>query len=49
MFALAETATAAAQEAAGRELKEETGLEMVRVDRQLPPACYSVGLTDEII
>ena len=37
------------QEAAGRELKEETGLEMVRVDRQLPPACYSVGLTDEII
>ncbi len=37
------------EEAARRELKEETGLELVRVDRALPPACYSVGITDEII
>ena len=37
------------QEAARRELREETGLEMVRVDRVLPPACYSVGLTDQLI
>ncbi|MBQ9262817.1 MAG: NUDIX hydrolase [Clostridia bacterium] len=37
------------QEAAARELREETGLELVKVDRILPPACYSVGLTDEII
>lgn len=37
------------EEAAARELREETGLELVRVDRVLPPACYCVGLTDEII
>lgn len=37
------------QEAAARELYEETGLQVVRVDRILPPACYSVGLTDELI
>ena len=37
------------EEAARRELKEETGLELVRVDRVLPPACYSVGLCDELI
>ena len=37
------------EQAARRELKEETGLEMVRVDRALPPACYSVGLTDQLI
>lgn len=36
-------------EAAARELEEETGLELARVDRALPPACYCVGLTDEII
>ena len=37
------------QDAARRELKEETGLDVVSVDRVLPPACYSVGLTDELI
>ena len=37
------------EEAAERELREETGLELVRVDRVLPPACYSVGITDELI
>ena len=37
------------REAAVRELKEETGLDVVSVDRELPGACYSVGLTDEII
>lgn len=37
------------EEAAKRELQEETGLELVSVDRALPPACYCVGLTDEII
>ncbi len=37
------------EEAAKRELQEETGLELVRVDRVLPPACYSVGITDELI
>ena len=37
------------EEAAKRELREETGLELVSVDRALPPACYCVGLTDEII
>ncbi len=37
------------EEAARRELMEETGLSVVRVDRVLPPACYSVGVTDEII
>ena len=36
-------------DAARRELREETGLELVRVDRALPKCCYSVGLTDEII
>ncbi|MBR5109821.1 MAG: NUDIX hydrolase [Clostridia bacterium] len=36
-------------EAARRELREETGLELVSVDRMLPPACYSVGITDELI
>jgi len=37
------------EDAARRELKEETGLDVVRVDRVLPPACYSVGLTDQLI
>ena len=37
------------EQAAQRELREETGLELVSVDRALPPACYCVGLTDEII
>ena len=37
------------EQAAARELMEETGLELVSVDRVLPPACYCVGLTDEII
>ena len=37
------------EQAAARELMEETGLELVSVDRALPPACYCVGLTDEII
>ncbi len=37
------------EEAARRELQEETGLELVSVDRVLPPACYSVGVTDELI
>ena len=37
------------EQAAARELKEETGLELVRVDRALPPGCYCAGLTDEII
>lgn len=37
------------EEAARRELKEETGLDVIRIDRVLPPACYSVGVTDEII
>lgn len=37
------------RQAAERELREETGLELVRVDRALPPACYSVGLTDQLI
>ena len=37
------------EQAAARELREETGLELVSVDRALPPACYCVGLTDEII
>ncbi|MBR1585851.1 MAG: NUDIX hydrolase [Clostridia bacterium] len=37
------------QQAAARELKEETGLELVKTDRILPSACYAVGLTDEII
>ena len=37
------------EEAARRELMEETGLELVSVDRVLPPACYSVGITDELI
>ena len=37
------------EDAARRELKEETGLELVRVERMLPKCCYSVGLTDEII
>ncbi len=37
------------EQAARRELREETGLELVSVDRALPPACYCVGLTDEII
>ena len=37
------------EEAARRELQEETGLEILRIDRVLPPCCYSVGLTDEII
>ena len=37
------------EDAARRELMEETGLELVSVDRVLPPACYSVGLTDELI
>lgn len=37
------------EEAAKRELLEETGLELVSVDRVLPPACYSVGLCDELI
>ncbi len=37
------------RQAAERELREETGLELVSVDRALPPACYCVGLTDEII
>lgn len=35
--------------AAARELYEETGLQVTRVDRVLPPACYSVGVTDELI
>ena len=37
------------EEAAQRELMEETGLELVSMDRVLPPACYSVGITDELI
>ena len=37
------------EDAARRELREETGLELVRVDRALPKCCYSVGLTDQII
>ena len=37
------------EDAARRELKEETGLEIARVEKLLPPCCYSVGLTDEII
>ena len=37
------------EEATRRELREETGLELVSVDRVLPPACYSVGVTDELI
>ncbi|MBR3739177.1 MAG: NUDIX hydrolase [Clostridia bacterium] len=37
------------EQAAARELREETGLELVSIDRALPPACYCVGLTDEII
>lgn len=37
------------QAAAERELREETGLEIARIDGLLPPCCYSVGLTDEII
>ena len=37
------------EQSAARELKEETGLELVSVDRVLPPACYCVGLTGEII
>ena len=37
------------EQAARRELMEETGLELVKVDRALPPACYSVGLCDELI
>lgn len=37
------------EDAARRELKEETGLEIARIDGLLPPCCYSVGLTDEII
>ena len=37
------------EEAAARELREETGLSIVRVDRVLPPACYSVGVTDQLI
>ena len=37
------------REAAERELREETGLTLLSVDRELPPACYCVGLTDEII
>ena len=37
------------EEAAQRELLEETGLELVSIDRVLPPACYSVGITDELI
>ena len=37
------------EEAAKRELMEETGLELVSIDRILPPACYSVGLCDELI
>ena len=37
------------EEAARRELREETGLELLSVDRALPPACYSVGLCDELI
>jgi len=36
-------------DAAARELREETGLEIASVDRVLPKCCYSVGLTDEII
>ena len=36
-------------QAAARELGEETGLEIVRVEKVLPPSCYSVGVTDEII
>lgn len=35
--------------AAIREIKEETGLDVVRVDRVLPAGCYSVGLTDELV
>ena len=35
--------------AAARELKEETGLDLVRVERELPPGCYCAGMTDEII
>ncbi len=37
------------EEAAQRELQEETGLGLVSLDRVLPPACYSVGVTDELI
>lgn len=37
------------QDAAARELKEETGLSLVSVDRVLPAACYSVGITDEMV
>ena len=37
------------EEAAVRELREETGLAVLRVDRVLPPACYSVGVTDQLI
>ncbi len=37
------------REAAARELREETGLSLVSVERELPPACYSVGITDELI
>ena len=37
------------QQAAARELKEETGLDVIRVDRVLPPACYSVGICDELV
>ena len=36
-------------QAAVRELWEETGLEAVRCEGTLPPCCYSVGLTDQII
>ena len=36
-------------QAAARELKEETGLELVSVERILPPACYCAGVTDELI
>ena len=35
--------------AAARELREETGLELLRVDRALPPGCYCAGMTDELV
>ena len=37
------------EEAAARELREETGLDVLRVDRVLPPGCFSVGVTDQLV
>lgn len=37
------------EEAAARELREETGLELVRIEKVLPPCYTSIGMTNESI